>query len=672
MPNNPKILVVDDEPLARITIQTMLEKEEYALTFAENGEEALTLAPLLKPDIILLDVLMPGISGFETCKQIRQTPGLEETPIIMVTSLDDRESLLAGLKAGADDFLTKPFDFHQLRLRLQNMASLHRYRKQTLYSAIELQFYEDFMQQNSRGNEECLQRNALKNISDYVEAEEAILLLFDSDKPETARRKQLNPENGWKREDTLRLRSSPLCANLPPNLFTHQYHPRNLAEIDPVFNQLQGKPVQNVLVAPLSVNQTLLGAMIFTNPLFQPHPEERRTRFLHLMVSGVANALFALENTRRLLISKAELEASQWEILNSRNTLRTFFDNIPTCVYIIDRGYRIIALNERRAQILGKQPNDLVGEVCYKALHGLDSPCPLCRVSDAFRGIPAVRNLREWGAQDTFTHWEITTIPIREHEDTIHRVIVFDEDITEKWILETNLMESEKLASIGQLAANVAHEINNPLAAIIANAQLLLRDLHGADPDTLDSLRLIESAGVRAAKIVGSLLESARKERRDEFDEFSLNESIEDALSMLNLEIKKRAIHIRLDLAQDLPVIYAHKNQLKGVWINLLTNALGAIESETGVITISSRYQNGQYTILFTDNGSGIAPENQKHIFKPFFTTKKAGKGTGLGLYVSSQVVKDHHGEIYFETQPGKGTKFIIRLPDARGEEGEP
>jgi two-component system NtrC family sensor kinase len=121
---------------------------------------------------------------------------------------------------------------------------------------------------------------------------------------------------------------------------------------------------------------------------------------------------------------------------------------------------------------------------------------------------------------------------------------------------------------------------------------------------------------------------------------------------------------VNLDLAKDVPFIFANKNQLKGVWINLINNALGAIESERGEISISTRYENKEFYLVFADNGKGILPEHQSRIFEPFFTTKEAGKGTGLGLSVSLQVVKEHHGEFEVESTPGKGTKFIIILPD--------
>lgn len=669
MPSQPKILIVDDEIIARTTIEALLSAENYELHFAEDGLQALTKAIEIQPDLILLDVMMPGMSGFEVCQKIRALPDLAEIPIVLVTALDDRASRMSGLKAGADDFVTKPFDVHELLVRVQNLTSLSHYKQQTLYNSIELKFYESFVtEQNTQGDQNSLQLNALSNISDYVEADEALLILYDFENPELATKKLLGSGQTWKAESTFLIKGSSLCSSMTPAIAMLDYSSRSVGELDSIFNDLLLDPIRKILLAPLSVNNTLLGAMLFINPAFDLTKDDRRTRFLQLMVRGIANAIFALEHNRQLMVSKAELEASQWEILNSRNTLRTFFDNIPTCVYIVDRAYNIIAINSRRSERVNKSPNEQVGGKCYEKLFGNSTPCALCRVTEAFNGIPAVRSLREWGPKETFIHWEITTIPIRENSDVINRAIVFDEDITEKWILEANLIESEKLASIGQLAANVAHEINNPLAAIIANAQLLLRDLPNADENTVESLKLIETAGVRAAKIVGNLLESARREKRDEFDEFSVNETILDALSMVNFEIKKRTVTVKLDLDKEMPNIFAHKNQLKGVWINLIMNALGAIEGSKGQISISTRYENQEYRIVFSDNGQGILPQHQEHVFEPFFTTKEAGKGTGLGLYVSLQVIKEHHGAIHFETKPGKGTKFIILLSDTARE----
>jgi signal transduction histidine kinase len=535
---------------------------------------------------------------------------------------------------------------------------------ESLPETLELTFLETLISaQNQNSDQQTLQLQAVRNLSTYLQARTAIFVLFDQENPAQGNKKILGPEDGWQSEESFQIKSSSLCSALPESLTLIDASQRQAFGPDPILYSPQLPEIQTLLLAPLRVAGSTLGAIAFINPLLN-WQDEKHARFLQLMSAGLANAIFSVERNRQLMISNANLEASQWEILNSRNTLRTFFDNIPTCVYIVDRSYTIMAINSRRSERISRAPNELVGGKCYEKLFGNSSPCALCRISEAFNGIPAVRNLREWGPNETFVHWEITTIPIREDPNQINRVIVFDEDITEKWILEANLIQSEKLASIGQLAATVAHEINNPLAAIIANAQLLLRDHAGADEDTRESLQLIETAGVRAAKIVGNLLESARRQRHEEFEEASLNQSILDALTMVQFEIKNRSIAIHLDLDERIPHIYANINQLKGVWLNLIINAMGAVETSNGTIHISTRYEKQEFRIMVTDNGKGITPENQNRIFEPFFTTKEAGKGTGLGLYVSHQVIKEHRGTIHFETKPGAGTKFIIILPD--------
>ena len=537
------------------------------------------------------------------------------------------------------------------------------------YDSIELMFLETLInEENKHSDQNTIQMDAVSSISRYVKADEALFILFDFENPDMAVKKLLGPQHTWKAESTFLVKDSSLCSAVPDTLVVLDHKNRSVLESDPVIYDSFTNSIDDVILAPLSVDKATLGLMIFTNPEFD-FEDDRRSKFLQLMVKGLANAIFSVEHNRQLIVSKADLEASQWEILNSRNTLRTFFDNIPTCVYIVDRSYTILAINSRRSDRIGKAPNELVGRKCYEKLFGNSTPCALCRIGEAFDGVPSVRNFREWGAKETFVHWEITTVPIRESTNVINRAIVFDEDITEKWVLEAGLIQSEKMASIGQLAANVAYEINNPLAAIIANAQLLLRDLPSADEDTIESLKLIETAGVRAAKIVGDLLESARKEKREEYEEISLNETIQNALSMVSFEIKNRSITVKLELDDKMPNIFAHKNKLIGVWINLIVNALGAIESTKGVISISTRYEKQEYQIIFSDNGKGILPENQEQIFKPFFTTKKVGTGTGLGLFVSLQVIKEHHGDIHFETKPDNGTSFIIIIPNIKRNE---
>lgn len=537
--------------------------------------------------------------------------------------------------------------------------------QETLYNEIEFSILESLINEvNKQGDQNTIHLDALKGLRNYVEADEALFVLFDPENLDIATIKLIGDDESWQHEGILLTKESSLCSNLPS--FPTLIDPSELT--DPQVLEILSKPALTILLAPLTVNKVALGFLLFSNPRIDLH-EERRGQFLQLMFNGLANAIFAGEHNRQLIVSKANLEASQWEILNSRNILRTFFDNIPLQTYVVDRSYRVLIVNRSRSERAGKRPQEVVGGKCYERLFGLTSPCPQCKIMDVFDGIPTVRNQRDWLENESFIQWEISAVPIRESSGIVSRVIVFEEDVTEKWILESNMIEAEKLASIGQLAANVAHEINNPLSAIIANVQLLQRDLSTADEDTVEALKLIEAAGVRASKIVRELLKSARKEKRGEFEEIDLNLSITDAISLLNFEIKKRSVTVRLNLHDEMPKIIANQNQLKGVWINLITNALGAIDSSNGRITITTRFENNEFRISIADNGKGIAPEHQKRVFEPFFTTKDAKTGTGLGLSVSRQVIKEHHGTIDFETRLGKGTKFIVILPATHGNE---
>lgn len=532
-------------------------------------------------------------------------------------------------------------------------------------TATELRILETLVDESySQGAQQTIPLKTLEKLKEFVQAYEVILLLFDPESPAWTDKKLLGDGQAWKSETTFFTESSSFCKSLPKNLTLVEYDSRS--EIDRMIFDDTMHPIRNAIVAPLQVDRNLLGLILLVNTRFDMD-DNRQAGFLQLVIKGISSAIQSGQQKRQLIVQRADLESTYWQILNSRNTLRTFFDNLPSSVYIVDRSYTVIAINISRSDRIKRKPQDLVGEKCYAVLYGNTAPCVDCRVMDTLNGIPSVRTFRELGPNETFVHWEISTVPIRENPDTIDKVIVFEEDVTDKWILEANLIQAEKMASIGQLAANVAHEINNPLAAIIANAQLLIRDLQDADENTLDSLKLIETAGDRAAKIVSNLLESARREKHFEFEEISLNETILDAISLLRYEINQRSVSVNLDLEKGIPHTFANKNQLKGVWINLINNALGAIESNQGRISISTRYENKAFTIVFSDNGKGILPEHQEHIFEPFFTTKEAGKGTGLGLSVSLQAIKEHHGSIEFETTPGVGTKFIVVLPDIDG-----
>jgi two-component system NtrC family sensor kinase len=237
-----------------------------------------------------------------------------------------------------------------------------------------------------------------------------------------------------------------------------------------------------------------------------------------------------------------------------------------------------------------------------------------------------------------------------------------EQDVTEKRRLEASLAQSEKLAAVGQLAAGLAHEINNPLTAIIANTQLLQRELK-ADEDIMEMIDLIARAGQRAAQVVRNLLDMARKEEYI-FEPVDLDQTLQKAFALVQHELVARSIQLSYEPAEGLPKILASKDHLQGVWVNLLTNAIDSFEEcDHREIRVATTMQNNEVRVIFMDNGKGIPSEKLNRIFEPFYTTKAPGRGTGLGLSLCHRIIKQHGGSIHVDSEVGVGTIFTVALP---------
>ncbi len=227
---------------------------------------------------------------------------------------------------------------------------------------------------------------------------------------------------------------------------------------------------------------------------------------------------------------------------------------------------------------------------------------------------------------------------------------------------QAQLVQSEKMAAFGLLGAGIAHEVKNPLAGILGCAQISLRKAEPGSP-IRTNLELIEKETKRCKTIIDNLLKFARQDRT-EFAPTRPNEPVENAIAIVRHQLEIRNVKIETDLAQDLPTIRGNGNQLQQVLMNLMINAQQAIGEGGGEVVVTTRRADPPAVeIRVRDDGPGMKPEVRSRVFEPFFTTKPGGKGTGLGLSVSFGIVKDHGGEISVESEPGKGSTFVIRLP---------
>lgn len=298
---------------------------------------------------------------------------------------------------------------------------------------------------------------------------------------------------------------------------------------------------------------------------------------------------------------------------------------------------------------------------------------------DLSRRVEVKRNDEIGHLAETFNNMISTLQQSRDEIETYNRNL--EQKIIERTRqledTQAQLVQSEKMSAIGQLAAGVAHELNNPLGGILGYAQFTLEKLQKNVPEKTTAKEVqsyiryltdIETQSRRCKAIVQNLLRFSRSSRTVDFEEVDVNRAIEDTVTFVEHQLHLNQIELQVSLASDLPRIQGNTGQLQQVFTNLIINAMHA-SPPNSAIAVTSRYSRaigefgGAVEVLVVDRGCGIKEEHLKRIFEPFFTTKDIGKGTGLGLSVSYGIIKDHGGEITVTSAPGEGSVFTVVLP---------
>lgn len=369
----------------------------------------------------------------------------------------------------------------------------------------------------------------------------------------------------------------------------------------------------------------------------------------------------------------AEINTYTGSLIQKNKEIESIFNSINGLLMIINTNYEIIIMNDKGQKALFDKNSDPVGQKCYQALVNRESPCKGCKVSDVIdkskRSICRLAIKREIISNSYF--------PIQNEDKAVVEVVVHSQRITKSVLMEKEFIQKEKLAGIGQISSAIAHELKNPLAIIkgavyLANAYTK----ESNDQRINEALHIISTTVDNAEKTIYNLLDYSGP-GSDYTEWIDVTKIVNQILFLSNRERIKKDIYLNLEFDPDPLLYYGQAEPLKNILQNLITNALNALQ-EGGKLSIAGQYEdsrNGSELVLtITDNGPGISEQILREIYKPFITTDNTGKGTGLGLWITKLMVDKMKGEIYVDTKPGEGTKFIIKLPvmikDAETEDG--
>jgi len=691
VPCHGTILVVDDEPTMLAMLTKVLTLEGYQVHRAQNGEEAWASAAATPPELILLDINMPGLNGFAVCQHFKSHEATKHIPLIFLSASAETDERVKGFKLGAVDFVEKPFQSQELLARVQTHLSFTRMQAEIKRQAAELREANVLLH-----SEIAVREMIAMSLAESEEkfrtlagsAQDAFVMIDDEDRIVFWNRaaegmfgyneKEITGEKFHERLKPVRLRKD------GTDSFAHYLAADTGSKSGKVIEMITCRKDGTEFPVELSAATVKLR-------------EKRMTVVVIRDITGRQRAqetLLRSEERLNLALESARLGTWDLDLVSGKVWHSRIHDQIF--------GYETFDVDWSFARffdhVVPEDIKKLHEELALANVTGqIKSECRIIRTSD---------KMQRWISIRGTVHCDKQNKPIR-----MMGLVV---DITESKLAEEERKSldaqnslSQKLESVGRLASGVAHEINTPMQFITDNTQFLRRamtsltevtvayqavgEMVASGKDPVESLALARAAeetselnylldeiprtfdetmsGLqRVTQIIKSLKEFAHPNQSSK-QPADLNKAINTTIVVSRHEWKYVA-EVVTEFDLDLPMIPLRIDEMNQVMLNLIVNAAHAIGDALkqrgeakGQITIRTKQAENNVLIDVQDNGTGIPESAQVHIFEPFFTTKGVGKGTGQGLAIIRTIIKSHDGSINFTTEPGKGTTFHIRLP---------
>ena len=666
----PKILWVDDDLETLESARRLFRSEGFELVAAETAAEARAWLARERFAVVVSDQGLADGSGVELLEHAkRAAPGA--TRMLLTGRVDSATLEAAVNRAAVFRFVSKPWENEELKLdvrraiehhgraeaqaRLLKETSVQNRRLEELTTGLESIVLERTRRAEISKDEAESKASRMrdlvrfiKDLSTLVSVEELMVLM----------RKELKgfhelrpPALGYmvnERKPRLAYFQGKQAVEKEARRGWPSSHRLRVNEIEDrtyLANEF-GRPFVKTLAVPLKRRASALDGREAPATLFFEHslPEGKIEEFLAFIGERAQPLAIALD--RILLEHHLKITSLQWA---------STFDGIRDPIAIVDVDYRVVRGN--------LQFHRLSDGKCHKIFAGIEAPCRGCPVSRALvSGQPQKAQIKR-GDQV----FEARSYPILlEGDSRATNVINHYVDVTTARDLHSRLVQNEKMAAVGLLAGNIAHELNNPLTGIRSLAQVLLAEIPEGTPIRADILE-VERAASRSQKIIENLLDFSRGSTERKQATMPLDEIVSRTLPMLKTAMREHRVELRLEAGAD-ALVRVEPHLMQQVVFNLVNNACQSME-EAGCVSIETARSRDPDTgaervqLLVRDTGMGIAPEIRESIFEPFFTTKPEGFGTGLGLSMSRQVIDQFGGQIQVSSEIGTGSEFVVSLP---------
>lgn len=689
-----RLLVVDDDPLQLKLATFRLGRLGFDIETVTDGAAALAAIEHRRPDAIVSDVMMPELDGFGLAMALRQRPEYRNLPLLLVTSSyiepSDRE---LAQRAGANDLVLRTPELVELIEVLRRMLSsgehttaiapgelseLERERNRRVFRQLERQ-----VMLNTGLAKRCsvlaseltvltgIAEAVLKHRDVDAALDEALATCFDAGgvsvgalyllgEAGALRVRTLGADGGWSAGGLETFFGNEALLRRVMTSGRPLHVPSSDVSRDVAARVLEACEANAVLVVPLTGADGPLGALLMVARGRELDEEDWRA-----FAFGVASQISQVLTLAR---AYADVEEAKRNAADHAAVLEAVVASAPDYVIQLDRDGRIRFTNRVDATLTYDQVN---GRDWFDFVVPDDRAKARVAFERSLTGVQSEVEIQapRWDS-DALRWFQLRIAPIRR-DGAITGCVMIAHDITEKKQTEMQLMLADRMASVGTLAAGVAHEINNPLAAVIANLDMALQDIVTLEgrfelpSDLLEELRDARNSADRVREIVRDLKLFSRTQE-EHHGAVNVEKVLESTLRMAWNEVRHRARVVR-DYGS-VPRVTANESRLGQVLLNLIVNAVQAIPEGNYLnneIRVSTRLVDDNVVVGIRDTGIGISPEVQRRLFTPFFTTKPVGVGTGLGLAISHRIITAMNGSITFESEVGKGTEFRISLPVA-------